>query len=388
MTKKRINRTHHYFDMRKVNHKLTKITIKGFKSIAFDKPITLDIGSTNILLGANGAGKSNIISFFKMIGYMMNESLQQFIAQSGTNQKFLYYGSKKTPTLSAEIRFDGKDSYDIYRFSLTNAVQDRLIISSEEIEWKNSRTTSPISKQLISNFSESALNHLRSKDSACKIVWDILAGCKVYQFNDSSALSPMRQASTVESAHYLQSEANNLASFLLYLKNGYTESYERIVSYVREVVPQFKEFYLEPERGYVSLKWVDTSANDYVLSSDQFSDGSIRFIALATLLLQPEKTMPRVIIIDEPELGLHPYAIDQLIEMIKDASLHAQIIVATQSPALIDGFDASDVTVIERDEEHQCTVAKKLNGQDYSEWLNEYSLSELWNKNVIGGRPL
>ncbi len=374
--------------MRKVNHKLTKITIKGFKSIAFDKPITLDIGSTNILLGANGAGKSNIISFFKMIGYMMNESLQQFIAQSGTNQKFLYYGSKKTPTLSAEIRFDGKDSYDIYRFSLTNAVQDRLIISSEEIEWKNSRTTSPISKQLISNFSESALNHLRSKDSACKIVWDILAGCKVYQFNDSSALSPMRQASTVESAHYLQSEANNLASFLLYLKNGYTESYERIVSYVREVVPQFKEFYLEPERGYVSLKWVDTSANDYVLSSDQFSDGSIRFIALATLLLQPEKTMPRVIIIDEPELGLHPYAIDQLIEMIKDASLHAQIIVATQSPALIDGFDASDVTVIERDEEHQCTVAKKLNGQDYSEWLNEYSLSELWNKNVIGGRPL
>ena len=374
--------------MRKVNHKLTKITIKGFKSIAFDKPITLDIGSTNILLGANGAGKSNIISFFKMIGYMMNESLQQFIAQSGTNQKFLYYGSKKTPTLTAEIRFDGKDSYDIYRFSLTNAVQDRLIISSEEIEWKNSRTTSPISKQLVSNFSESALNHLKSEDVACKIVWDILAGCKVYQFNDSSALSPMRQASTVESAHYLQSEANNLASFLLYLKNGYKESYERIVSYVKEIVPQFRDFYLEPERGYVSLKWVDTSANDYVLSSDQFSDGSIRFIALATLLLQPEKTMPRVIIIDEPELGLHPYAIDQLTEMIKDASLHAQIIVATQSPALIDGFEATDVTVIERDEEHQCTVARKLNSQDYSEWLKEYSLSELWNKNVIGGRPL
>lgn len=374
--------------MRKVNHKLTKITIKGFKSIAFDKPITLDIGSTNILLGANGAGKSNIISFFKMIGYMMNESLQQFIAQSGTNQKFLYYGSKKTPTLTAEIRFDGKDSYDIYRFSLTNAVQDRLIISSEEIEWKNSRTTSPISKQLVSNFSESALNHLKSEDAACKIVWDILVGCKVYQFNDSSALSPMRQASTVESAHYLQSEANNLASFLLYLKNGYKESYERIVSYVKEIVPQFRDFYLEPERGYVSLKWVDTSANDYVLSSDQFSDGSIRFIALATLLLQPEKTMPRVIIIDEPELGLHPYAIDQLTEMIKDASLHAQIIVATQSPALIDGFEANDVTVIERDEEHQCTVARKLNGQDYSEWLKEYSLSELWNKNVIGGRPL
>lgn len=374
--------------MRRDNHKLARITLKGFKSIAYDRPITLDIGSTNILLGANGAGKSNIISFFKMIGYMMNESLQQFIAQSGTNQKFLYYGSKKTPTLSAEIRFDSKNSYDIYRFSLTNAVQDRLIISSEEIEWKNPKSNTSFSKQLVSNFRESALNHLKSEDAACKIVWDILAGCKVYQFNDSSALSPMRQASTVESAHYLQSEANNLASFLLYLKNCYRDSYERIVSYVKEIVPQFRDFYLEPERGYVSLKWVDTSANDYVLSSDQFSDGSIRFIALATLLLQPEKTMPHVIIIDEPELGLHPYAIDQLTEMIKDASLHAQIIVATQSPALIDGFDANDVTVIERDEENQCTVARKLNAQDYSEWLEEYTLSELWNKNVIGGRPV
>lgn len=374
--------------MRRDNHKLARITLKGFKSIAYDRPITLDIGSTNILLGANGAGKSNIISFFKMIGYMMNESLQQFIAQSGTNQKFLYYGSKKTPTLSAEIRFDSKNSYDIYRFSLTNAVQDRLIISSEEIEWRNPKSNTSFSKQLVSDFRESALNHLKSEDAACKIVWDILAGCKVYQFNDSSALSPMRQASTVESAHYLQSEANNLASFLLYLKNCYRVSYERIVSYVKEIVPQFRDFYLEPEREYVSLKWVDTSANDYVLSSDQFSDGSIRFIALATLLLQPEKTMPHVIIIDEPELGLHPYAIDQLTEMIKDASLHAQIIVATQSPALIDGFDANDVTVIERDEENQCTVARKLNAQDYSEWLEEYTLSELWNKNVIGGRPL
>lgn len=374
--------------MRKSNHKLTKITIKGFKSIAFDKPITLDIGNINILLGANGAGKSNIISFFKMIGYMMNESLQQFIAQSGTNQKFLYYGSKKTPTLSAEIRFDGKNSYGIYRFSLTNAVLDRLIISSEEIEWRNPKNNTTFSKQLVSNFSESALIHLKTEDAACKIVWDILAGCKVYQFNDSSALSPMRQASTVDSAHYLQAEANNLASFLLYLKNNYRESYERIVNYAKEVVPQFKDFYLEPERGYVSLKWIDTSANDYVLSSDQFSDGSIRFIALATLLLQPEKTMPRVIIIDEPELGLHPYAIDQLTEMIKDASLHAQIIVATQSPALIDGFSANDVTIVERDEDAQCTVVRKLDNVDYSEWLKEYSLSELWNKNVIGGRPV
>ena len=372
--------------MRKVNHKLAKITIRGYKSISYDRPITLEIGDINILLGANGAGKSNIISFFKMVGYMMNGSLQRFIAQSGTNQKFLYYGPKKTPTLSAEIRFNGINSYDSYRFYLTNAVPNRLIISSEEIEWKNTNESKPRTKQLQSDFNESAL--IKPKGAASNIIWDILSGCKVYQFSDSSAESPMRQYSPKDSANYLQSEANNLASFLLFLKSNYNDSYERIIKYIQEIVPQFKDFYLEPDNGYISLKWIDTSANDYVLSPDQFSDGSIRFIALATLLLQPEETMPRVIIIDEPELGLHPYAIDQLTEMIKDASLHAQIIVATQSPSLIDGFDADDVTVIERDEDNQCTVARKLNGQEYSEWLEKYTLSELWNKNVIGGRPL
>jgi predicted ATPase len=133
---------------------------------------------------------------------------------------------------------------------------------------------------------------------------------------------------------------------------------------------------------------MDNSANDYVLSADQFSDGSIRFIALATLLLQPEETMPFVIIVDEPELGLHPYAIDQLNEMIKDASKHAQIIVATQSTAIIDGFSANEVTVIERDPEIQGTCARKLTEEEYHDWLEEYTLSELWNKNIIGGRPV
>ena len=143
-----------------------------------------------------------------------------------------------------------------------------------------------------------------------------------------------------------------------------------------------------PERGYISLKWTDDSPNDYILSSDQFSDGSIRFIALATLLLQPEETMPFVVIVDEPELGLHPYAIDQLTEMIKDASRHAQIIIATQSPAILDGFSADCVTVVERDPATGSTEAKKLSEDEYREWLGEYTLSELWNKNVIGGRPV
>lgn len=375
--------------MKRSSKRLTSLEIRGFKSISYNNPMTLHFGDVNILLGANGAGKSNVVSFFKMLGFMMSGKFQQYVAETGTSQMFLHYGAKKTPALSATLRFDSiQGSYDVYSFCLSNAVPNRLIISSEEIQWK-SRTSSkntPGLRQLKSDFNESALVSVTEK--AERTIHNLVGGCKVYQFSDSSMTSPMRQASTVESAHYLQSEANNLASFLYYLKNNYRESYDRVVSYVRDVVPQFHDFYLEPERGYISLKWIDTSANDYVLSPYQFSDGSIRFIALATLLLQPKETMPWVIIVDEPELGLHPYAIDCLTNIIKDASLHSQIIIATQSPALIDGFSANDVTIIERDPETQSSVAHKLNEDDYKAWIEEYTLSELWNKNILGGQPI
>ena len=372
--------------MKRHSKRLKSIEIKGFKSIPFQYPLKLEFGDINILLGTNGAGKSNIVSFFKLLGYMMSGSLQRFIAESGTNQKFLYYGAKKTPTISVSIRFEAPSSFDVYSFNLTNAIPDRLILTYEDIEFQETGKERPFRKQLESNYNESSL--ISATQKSLKVVRNLLGACKVYQFSDSSKTSPMRQASTVDSAHYLQSEANNLASFLYFLKNNYEESFDRITEYVREVVPQFKDFYLEPERGYIALKWIDNSLNDYVLSADQFSDGSIRFIALATLLLQPEETMPFVIIIDEPELGLHPYAIEQLNEMIKDASLHAQIIVATQSTAIIDGFSADDVTVIERDPEINGTMAKRLSHEEYKAWLEEYTLSELWNKNIIGGRPV
>jgi ABC-type branched-subunit amino acid transport system ATPase component len=158
---------------------------------------------------------------------------------------------------------------------------------------------------------------------------------------------PLRQSCPVETANYLQSHGNNLPSFLLFLRNNYKDSYKRIVDYVRDVVPQFQDFYLEPVNNFVSLRWIDNSATDYRFNAYQFSDGSIRFIALAALLLQPTQTMPNVIILDEPELGLHPYAITQLAEMIKDASIHAQVIIATQSKDLVDHFDIDNVSVVD-----------------------------------------
>lgn len=365
--------------------KLTDIEIRGFKSFGYDRPLQLDLRDINILLGANGAGKSNLFAFFKMLSFMMSGSLQAFVAQNGFNYNLLHYGPKKTPLLSGCLRFENDQMVDIYRFSLTHA-QESLIFNHEEIEWGRIGDNPQILKPELS-FKESALTYINKPPYS--IVRNMLAGCKTYQFHDTSATGTLRMASTIDSAPYLQSEGNNLASFLYYLQQNFPESYRRIVSYVRMVIPQFRDFYLEPTpKGYILLKWKDHAGDDYVLGPSQFSDGSLRYIALATLLLQPEKTMPNIIVIDEPELGLHPYAIGQLIEMIKDASLHAQIIVATQSPALVDGFETEDVAVLEWLDDERCTQARRLQAAELDEWLKDYTLSELWDKNIIGGRPL
>lgn len=374
--------------MKNNKNKIKSLEIKGYKSISSDYPLTLNLDNINIFLGANGAGKSNIISFFKMLSFMMSGRFEEYVARAGSNQTILHFGSKKTPSISAKLRFENSKSYDEYEFTLTTATPNRLIIKDETITWgRKENELKPQTIQLKSNFTESGL--VDTKDKTALIIRNILdRGCKVYQFHDSSNEGPLRQASPVNSANYLQAEGNNLASFLYLLKQNYPIEYKRIVNHVKMVVPQFRDFYLEPQNNYISLNWVDTSLNDYVFNSHQLSDGSIRFIALATLLLQPNKIMPNVIIIDEPELGLHPYAIDLLAEMIKDASLHTQIIIATQSSALIDNFDVDNITVIERDEDKGCTIANKLNSKELQEWLEEYSNSELWSKNVIGGRPI
>lgn len=368
------------------NSKLREVTIKGYKSIAYDNPVTLKLGDVSILLGANGAGKSNIIGFFRMLSYMMSKSFGRYVEMEGTSNSLLHYGAKKTPVMSGTLKFAANNSENAYQFSLSNATPDRLIITEERIKWHRNGEEKPYESSLETNFKESSL--AESDNVIAKSICKMLSFCKVYQFHDSSAEGPLRQSCPVETANYLQSHGNNLPSFLLFLRNNYQESYKRIVDYVRDVVPQFQDFYLEPANNFISLRWMDYSATDYRLNAYQFSDGSIRFIALATLLLQPAETMPNVIILDEPELGLHPYAITQLAEMIKDASIHAQVIVATQSKDLVDHFDIDNISVVEMDEKTQSTSVHQLNEEDYKLWLEHYTVSELWDKNIIGGRPV
>lgn len=369
--------------------KLKSVEISGFKSISPESPVRLEVGDVTVLLGANGSGKSNIIAFFKMLNFMMSGSLQSFVAERGGSQAFLYYGSSKTKSIGGRLSFTNNRIQNQYEFTLSYASPDNLIITSEITEVNSKESVEPSKRLHQVTFRESVLSG-NTDNKVLKIIHRILSNCKVYQFHDSSDTSGMRNASNVDFDNYLQAEANNLAAFLFRIQRDFPNDYRRIVSYVRLVVPQFKDFVLVPQGNRILLRWRDNSASDYIFMPNQFSDGSIRFIALATLLMQPQSIIPNVIIIDEPELGLHPYAISQLAAMINEASQHSQILVATQSPYLINEFEADQIVVVENakfNNVYDATTLHRLSKHDLEGWLSEYSLSELWDKNIIGGRP-
>lgn len=363
--------------------RLKNISLKGFKSFSTERGLTLPLGDVTVLLGANGSGKSNLIAFFQLLAAMLEENLQNYIARWGTAELFLYYGVKKTKKIGIELGLEQGEEELLYTCHLAYAVPDNLIIEGEALE----STPPAVFAFDTRSVKETVFWKTDTRDNL-KEIYDFLHGFKVFQFQDTSIESALRLPSNIYQTDYLQSNGGNMAAYLYYLKNEYREYYGRIVGYIREIMPQFGDFYLLPSpAGYIMLKWRDNSGNDYVMLPQQLSDGVLRFMALATLLLQPPAKLPSLVLLDEPELGLHPSAIIQLAEMIKEASRHTQIILATQSPQLADEFEVADIAVVERDNDLQCTTIHKLDEERLKDWLKEYTISELWDKNVIGGKP-
>lgn len=372
--------------------KLTNIQLKGFKSIDVEGQ-DIPIQDITILLGANGSGKSNLISFFKMLNYIMTGALQTYIGDSGWADSLLYYGSKKTPRLTATISFANTEDTDRYQFSLAHTVGDTLIFTEETLLWHQHDKEKPRTIQLAPGVRESELFNLwkERKDKTASIIADLLRGCRVFQFHDTSKEAKIRNSGYIEDGAFLRSDGGNLAAFLYAMKQQkkHVPYYQRIVRYIQMVMPQFKDFVLEPSArnsNYIFLNWLEKNS-DYLFGPHQISDGSLRFMALAALLLQPPTTLPKVIVLDEPELGLHPFAISVLADMIRATSLQSQIILATQSTRFVDEFEAKDLVIVERDAKANCSRYRKLDEGKLSAWLNEYSMSELWEKNVLGGRP-
>ena len=374
---------------------LNKIELAGFKSIYEMK---LELRPLNVLIGANGAGKSNFISFFKLLNYIMSGYLQGYVGESGGADSLLYYGSKCTPQLSGTLYFTTNTGENVYHLRLVSAAQDTLLFADEAISFtpKGYLVNSPVSlgaghkETLLSEkINESRVNVKSTKINfkTAKVIKNIMDRWRVYHFHDTSPQVKIKKTGYIEDCNYLRHDAGNLAVFLYMLKQTKEQYYRRIVSTIRLMAPFFDDFELVPSKynqNYILLNWKESGSHpDLIFGPHQLSDGTLRMMALVTLLLQPE--LPNLIIIDEPELGLHPYAITVLASLLRSVSAKTQIIVSTQSVTLIDQLKLDDLIVVDLKDNQ--SVFKRLSKQEFEVWLEEYSPGELWEKNVLGGRP-
>ncbi len=358
---------------------ITQIKIKGYKSIL---ELDLRLTSINILIGSNGVGKSNFVSVFSLIRNIYNRNLQNYIETKGGADSFLHFGKKSTEAIDIELTFS-EDSNDTNRFIIRLAqAQDSLIVSSVETAYNSYGTWH--NRIYETNKKESEFSQLHTGQAYW--VNERLIEFNVYHFHDTGDKSPMKSKSNIDDNQSLKCDGSNIAAFLYFLKERHNKHYVRIEKTVQSIAPFFGGFVLSPSKlneSKIQLEWRDKNHPDMYFNAYNLSDGTLRFICLATLLMQPAP--PKTIIIDEPELGLHPVAINKLAALIRKASDNTQIILSSQSVNLIDNFDPEDIIVT--NSTSAGSDFKRLNPEELKDWLKDYTLGDLWGKNILGAQP-
>lgn len=360
-------------------NQLSRIVLQGFKSI---RECDLRLKELNVLIGANGSGKSNFISFFQMIQQILSENLQLYISKQGGPDALLHFGRKKTKRISAELYFGNNG----YKFAL-EPTQDNRMVFAEEKFLSNSYDSLTVMAGHFETIFKIMVEHTEDLTEVFNHTVPVMKSWRLYHFHDTGESALVKQRQAINDNIYLRSDAQNLAAYLYLLKEQYQTHYQRIVKTIQLVAPFFGDFHLRPHpdnKDQIELEWME-KGEDIPFKAYQLSDGTLRFICLATVLMQPEDHQPDMILIDEPELGLHPYAINVLAALLRSASKSKQIIVSTQSVGLLNEFEIGDVIVADRSE--GWTHLHRLPENELEKWLDEYSLGELWQKNILGGRP-
>ncbi len=397
-----------------LGRKIDSVRIRGFRSLA-DVELS-GLSNATVLIGANGSGKSNFIRFFEMLSWMLRRQFGEFVERCGGADDQLYGGNTTTERIQGEVAV-GSDLFDdlfVYQFALSYAQPDRLIFTEEAVGVgsKGSRAIPPFrhlgngghrEAEIVEAAQaadwETKLQDIQSEDPSDKmdrqvaqivqrfasLIVRVLRDCSVYQFHDTSDSSNFKKRWDVEDNNTLHTHGGNLAAVLHRLEHEDIKRFETICRHISRILPVFDRFQIEKSYGKVSLRWKAKSM-DKTFGAHLTSDGSLRFFALVTLLNLPPQMLPSVLLLDEPELGLHPAAVALVGGMIKALAEKKQVIVATQSPLLVDAFDLNEIVVVELQDGQ--TQFKRLDPDAYRVWLDDnFTTGELWQKNLLGGRP-
>ncbi len=365
---------------------IESITIKGFKSIC--NLVDFKPRPINVFIGQNGAGKSNFISFFKFLSNMLSGTgnLSAYTGLHGGASVFLFDGPEVTPQIMCSVGLKTATGLNEYRFRLSHASSDAFIYNEEQFRYTaNNRDGMQNWYDLGSGHRESALIGTEATGKTQGTVKKMLQQLITYQFHNTTFSSPIRNSkSAIENNWYLEEDGRNLASVLLELRENETGIYQKIISIIQQIIPFFDDFVLVDQYGKTYLRWKEKNSTVTFVST-QASDGMLRAMALVTLLCLPAQRLPAVMFLDEPELGLHPSAVKTICELIQGVSEYCQVFIATQDADMLNEFEPDDIVVVSRN--GRASEFKRLVYDELTEWVGEYSLSELWHRNIIGGKP-
>ena len=354
--------------------KLKTLTVKGYKSIRSIEG--LELRDLNIVIGANGAGKSNFVTLFHLLAQIAREELQDYVVKHGGLEKILHFGPRVTEHL--EIVFNSEEY--TYKAILKPTSEGTLIFGYESCSFMDA-----IKVTSVYNQTETQLRRTESASRIQPFIYDAIENWRVYHFHDTSTFAPLRRSAPLTEPEQLAADGGNLPAFLYFLQEQHRSTFGTLLDTVRMIAPFLGTFVLRPEalnKDLIRLRWRHVGRDELFDVSD-LSDGTLRFIALAALLLQPEP--PSTIVLDEPELGLHPAAIGLLAALMHQAAPNVQIIAATQSPALVNHFGWEDFIVVDRLAD--ASRFRRLTEDEVRPWMEDFAMGEIWEKNIIGGRP-
>jgi predicted ATPase len=377
---------------------ISNIQVSGFRSIRGTGD-GLTLGPVNVVIGANGAGKSNLVALLEMLSHLADGQLGMWVTQHGGASAQLHYGPKTSQAMAVSVCLPVASGACSYAADLEYVANDVLTLASERLAFTSEAGAARGPWVYGTAHNETLLGTLPTAEGPDEMIGSAqavigrLSRTLVFHFHDTSATARVMGQWSTADCYGLKADGGNLGPVLLAMRDERPEHYRRVLSVIQQIAPFFHDFDLQPSpRRQLLLRWRERGS-DMVFGAHQFSDGMLRFIMLTVLLLQPVETRPPVVVIDEPELGLHPAAIDALAAMVYRAaeSDGTQVILTTQSPSLLDAFRAEDVIVATRAREAGAeryeSLFSRLDASALEEWLSDYSLSELWGKNVLGGRP-
>ncbi|MBW4468027.1 MAG: AAA family ATPase [Pegethrix bostrychoides GSE-TBD4-15B] len=381
---------------------------------------TINLEPLNVIIGPNASGKSNLL---EMLGLLraLPQDLSSPIREGGGIREWLWKGDQ-SPTLPVAqlealvsypdgimpLRYriqitaagqrleivdeaienaertnpDEADVYFFYRYQTGNPVLNVRTVPEAKAGEASHRTPRGLRREDLKP-DQSVLAQRKDPDQYPELTYlgSQFAEIRLYREWNLGRYTPPRMPQKPDLPEdFLSEDASNLGLVLNNLQSQIGT--RRIVSYLKKFYEPIEEIIPRISGGSVQL-FIREEGLSVPIPATRLSDGTLRYLCLLTILCHP--TPPPLICLEEPELGLHPDVIPTIAELLIEASQRTQLVVTTHSDALISALSEVPEAILVCERTQTGSHLRRLEREPLKEWLDNYTLGDLWRMGELGG---